>query len=161
VYTAYANKHSVLQPRAKPAILRVTEVRPSGRLILQGRCGRTTDRHMSQCAPCHLPGIDATIDPKLADKPVEIVCESCNSPTSTQEDAILLCDYCDAGWHMKCLDPKLTAVPDGDWLCRRCVSDGITAAQLQSAAQRKTPSIRECCCKLVTAAANVFAVSSS
>jgi hypothetical protein len=40
---------------------------------------------------------------------------------------------------MKCLDPKLTAVPDGDWLCPRCVSDGITAAQLQSAVtQRKT-----------------------
>jgi hypothetical protein len=150
VYTAYANTNSTLQPRAKPAILHVIEVRPSGRLILQGRCGRTTDRHMSQCAPCHLPGIDTTIDPTLVDRPAETVCEVCNSPTSTQQNSILLCDYCDAGWHMQCLEPALTAVPDGDWLCPRCVSEGVTAAQLQSAiAQRETQ-------QMLDAAPNLF-----
>eukprot|EP00882_Tetradesmus_deserticola_P002735 GHRQ01002908.1.p1 GENE.GHRQ01002908.1~~GHRQ01002908.1.p1 ORF type:complete len:1949 (-),score=411.99 GHRQ01002908.1:1876-7140(-) len=150
VYTAYANINSTLQPRAKPVILRVNEVRPSGRLILQGRCGRTTDRHMSQCAPCHLPGIDPNTDPTLADKPAEAVCEACSSATSTQQNPILLCDYCDAGWHMLCLEPPLAAVPNTDWLCPRCVAEGITAAQLQSAvAQRDTQQAHD-------AASNLF-----
>eukprot|EP00882_Tetradesmus_deserticola_P006752 GHRQ01007107.1.p1 GENE.GHRQ01007107.1~~GHRQ01007107.1.p1 ORF type:complete len:434 (+),score=70.66 GHRQ01007107.1:544-1845(+) len=122
VYTADVNTYSALQPRAKPAILRVVEVGPSGRLILQGRCGRTIDRHMTQCAPCHLPGIATTIDTSLASRPPEIACEACTSPNSTQQNPILLCDYCDAGWHMQCLKPPLNAVPTGDWLCPRCVT---------------------------------------
>jgi hypothetical protein len=135
VYTAYANTYSALQPRAKPAILRVVEVRPSGRLILQGKL----DRHMTQCAPCHLPGVDTSIDPSLASRPAEAVCETCTSPNSTQQNPILLCDYCDAGWHLQCLEPPLTEVPAGNWLCPRCVADGITPAQLQAAvAQRQT-----------------------
>lgn len=35
--------------KARALILRVKEVRPSSVLIVQGRCGRTTDKHMSQC----------------------------------------------------------------------------------------------------------------
>jgi hypothetical protein len=139
VYTAYANTYSALQPRAKPAILRVVEVRPSSRLILQGRCGRKMDRYMTQCAPCHLPVIDIEIDPSLADKPAEAVCETCTLPNSTQQNPILLCDYCDAGWHLHCLEPPLASVPTKDWLCPRCVADGITTAQLEAAvAQRQT-----------------------
>ena len=40
---------------------------------------------------------------------------------------------------MQCLEPALTVVPCGDWLCPGCVSEGVTTAQLQSAiAQRET-----------------------
>jgi hypothetical protein len=139
VYTHTGNVHSTLQPRAKAAIYRVLEVRPTGRLILQGRCGRTIDRHMSQCAPCHLPGIDPTIDPTLLDKPVDIACEHCDSLHSNAEDRMLICDYCDAGWHLKCLEPPLSQVPEGNWLCPRCVDEGITPEQLQAKVyQRET-----------------------
>jgi origin recognition complex subunit 1 len=33
---------------------------------------------------------------------------------------MLECSGCLRGFHMRCLKPPLKAVPDGDWLCRRC-----------------------------------------
>ncbi|KAK7072938.1 hypothetical protein SK128_014055 [Halocaridina rubra] len=35
-------------------------------------------------------------------------------------ETILLCDTCDAGWHLSCLRPPLLSVPEGDWLCPAC-----------------------------------------
>ena len=35
---------------------------------------------------------------------------------------ILLCDACDAGYHMRCLQPPLEAVPEGDWFCAQCAA---------------------------------------
>lgn len=137
VYTAQANSSNTLQPAARATILRVKEVRPSGRLILQGRCGRTLDRHMSQCAPCHLPGIDPSINPALADHAHDPDCEGCGSPSATDANPMLLCDHCDAGWHLQCLVPPLSAVPEGDWLCPRCAADGVTAEQLRASVQQR------------------------
>ena len=48
-YTHQSHTANTLQPKAKPAIYCLVEVRPSGQFILQGKCGATTDRHMSQC----------------------------------------------------------------------------------------------------------------
>lgn len=33
---------------------------------------------------------------------------------------LLLCDQCDSEYHMFCLDPPLTQVPSGKWLCPSC-----------------------------------------
>lgn len=35
-------------------------------------------------------------------------------------DQILLCDSCDAEYHMFCLDPPLSSVPKGNWYCPEC-----------------------------------------
>jgi hypothetical protein len=133
VYTAELAVNSTLQPRAKPHIYRVIDVRPSGRLILQGRCGRTASRHMQECAPCHLPGIDTTLHPELLLPTQEAVCGKCGSKEATRANEMLLCDYCDEGWHLSCLQPPLSAIPDGDWLCPRCEQAGVTEEQLQHA----------------------------
>lgn len=45
-------------------------------------------------------------------------CEICNR--SDREDIMLLCDGCDAGYHMDCLIPPLTEIPDGSWYCDNC-----------------------------------------
>ena len=39
------------------------------------------------------------------------------------EDSMLLCDACDAGYHLGCLDPPLQTVPEGKWLCADCVPE--------------------------------------
>ncbi|KAG5672185.1 hypothetical protein PVAND_002335 [Polypedilum vanderplanki] len=44
-----------------------------------------------------------------------LVCRSKSDPEQT-----LLCDQCNKGWHMYCLKPKLTEIPQGDWFCPRC-----------------------------------------
>ncbi|KAM4733904.1 uncharacterized protein phrf1 [Anableps anableps] len=45
-------------------------------------------------------------------------CEVCGS--SDREDRLLLCDGCDAGYHMECLTPPLDAVPVEEWFCPEC-----------------------------------------
>ncbi|KAH8805752.1 PLU-1-like protein-domain-containing protein [Xylogone sp. PMI_703] len=50
-------------------------------------------------------------------------CEHCGK----NEDLgnLLICDSCDYGYHMYCLDPQVTQRPDRDWHCARClVGDG-------------------------------------
>ena len=45
-------------------------------------------------------------------------CVGCGSGEA--EDALLICDSCDAMWHIFCLEPPLRAVPEGDWYCPSC-----------------------------------------
>ncbi|KAJ1454750.1 hypothetical protein M885DRAFT_417947, partial [Pelagophyceae sp. CCMP2097] len=35
---------------------------------------------------------------------------------------VLLCDGCDGEFHMACLDPPLSAIPEGDWFCPECAA---------------------------------------
>jgi len=49
------------------------------------------------------------------------VCAACGSAEDEPgSNDILLCDACDAGYHMRCLQPPLEAVPPGDWFCTQC-----------------------------------------
>ena len=36
--------------------------------------------------------------------------------------SLLLCDTCDAPWHINCLDPPLYHIPEGDWHCPPCLT---------------------------------------
>lgn len=36
-------------------------------------------------------------------------------------DDLLICDACDKGFHMDCLDPPVTELPEGRWICPICV----------------------------------------
>jgi hypothetical protein len=130
VYVQQLQRQSGLQPRAQPVIYRVAEVRDSGVLLLQGKCGRTTAVHMSHCSPCHLPNIDGSVDPRLAEKVEDAVCEVCG--TDDNAGVLLLCDVCTQAFHIYCLQPPLDAVPTTEhWLCPVCLSDGYTAADAQ------------------------------
>ncbi|XP_008852616.1 PHD and RING finger domain-containing protein 1 isoform X2 [Nannospalax galili] len=52
-------------------------------------------------------------------------CEVCGR--SDREDRLLLCDGCDAGYHMECLDPPLQEVPVDEWFCPECVTPGAAS----------------------------------
>lgn len=45
-------------------------------------------------------------------------CEICGN--CDREDRMLLCDGCDLGYHMECLDPPLSHVPVDNWYCSEC-----------------------------------------
>lgn len=47
-----------------------------------------------------------------------MACAACGGAHSG--DRLVLCDGCDSGLHMDCLQPALEAVPEGDWLCPEC-----------------------------------------
>ncbi|XP_063639704.1 PHD and RING finger domain-containing protein 1 isoform X9 [Pan troglodytes] len=53
-------------------------------------------------------------------------CEVCGR--SDREDRLLLCDGCDAGYHMECLDPPLQEVPVDEWFCPECAAPGVVLA---------------------------------
>eukprot|EP00731_Ephydatia_muelleri_P030978 Em0022g492a len=36
-------------------------------------------------------------------------------------DDLLICDACDKGFHMECLDPPLGELPEGCWICPVCI----------------------------------------
>ncbi|XP_058382103.1 LOW QUALITY PROTEIN: PHD and RING finger domain-containing protein 1 [Diceros bicornis minor] len=53
-------------------------------------------------------------------------CEVCGR--SDREDRLLLCDGCDAGYHMECLEPPLQEVPVNEWFCPECAAPGAAPA---------------------------------
>jgi hypothetical protein len=129
VYLRQQQQHGTLQPKARANILRVAQVKPSGvRLLLHGKCGRLTEARQEHCAPCHLPNIDADIDPVLAFDD-STVCEVCSREKPVSQ--LLICELCARGYHTRCLQPQLTAIPEGLWICPGCVSEGGTIADAE------------------------------
>ncbi|GFE53922.1 PHD-finger domain-containing protein, putative [Babesia ovis] len=46
-------------------------------------------------------------------------CEICGVDDNWEH--MLLCDGCNLGFHMYCLDPPLLSIPQGDWYCKDCL----------------------------------------
>lgn len=63
---------------------------------------------------------DINIDEYLEEEPEQTFCEVCMR--CDREDSMLLCDGCDKGYHMVCLNPPLEEVPFGSWYCDNCFS---------------------------------------
>ncbi|PNT73323.1 PHD finger protein 21B isoform X1 [Brachypodium distachyon] len=49
------------------------------------------------------------------------LCRVCHS--NTDDDQIILCDDCDEGYHLYCLTPPYTSVPEGEWYCPFCTME--------------------------------------
>ncbi|BBN08003.1 hypothetical protein Mp_4g07990 [Marchantia polymorpha subsp. ruderalis] len=111
---------TTLDVTAGRTILRVREVLPSGVLLLEGRDGVVWKDHVRNCAPCHLPNVDGTMDPSLAIVRASLRCMLCGS--AVQAARMLVCDRCSRGWHMSCLTPPIDVIPAGRWVCPRCTS---------------------------------------
>ena len=118
IYVQQGTKKDSLDITARREILRVKAIGKLGAITVEGRCGRTRVVNAVNCAPCHLPHIDGTQDFNLALPPADLPCQVCGFPDG--EATMLLCDKCDRGWHMQCLDPPLLSVPKGRWTCPNC-----------------------------------------
>ena len=62
-----------------------------------------------------------------------ITCGVCGS--GDDDESILLCDGCDRAYHMRCLDPPVVAVPDGDWFCAGCTSAPAEVIELSTSTE--------------------------
>lgn len=47
-------------------------------------------------------------------------CLACERVTEDDEATLLECGRCENPYHLSCLDPPLSTVPEGDWLCIPC-----------------------------------------
>lgn len=86
---------------------------PFANIQVQTRVGGPVVRQLAfEAAPA------SQSDDSTASDADELACTVCG--LSTHEEALLLCDGCDAGIHLWCLIPPLRSVPEGDWYCRAC-----------------------------------------
>lgn len=53
------------------------------------------------------------------------VCGDNSDEASEKRGDLLECEKCDLGYHLKCLDPPLDAVPEGEWHCPVCKDQGL------------------------------------
>ncbi|CAH1176324.1 unnamed protein product [Phaedon cochleariae] len=56
-------------------------------------------------------------------------CEICGS--CDNEDRMLLCDGCDLGFHLYCLNPPLEDIPIGAWYCNDCSPDDVYTSEIE------------------------------
>jgi hypothetical protein len=120
--------------RARNEVLKVLEVRDSGVLLLQNQAGHTVEKHSEHCVPCMLPNIIGDTFAGLVKPQADLPCQVCGDHRHWA--VMLLCDNCDNGWHIYCLNPPLEEVPEGDWLCPDCTAAGVTFDTLREKRQR-------------------------
>ncbi|XP_048339784.1 PHD and RING finger domain-containing protein 1 isoform X2 [Sphaerodactylus townsendi] len=66
-------------------------------------------------------------------------CEVCGR--SDREDRLLLCDGCDAGYHMECLNPPLSEVPVDEWFCPPCAPANMASADNDHVSEEEVASL--------------------
>ena len=120
VYVRRRNRSNTLQFTSHPEILRVREVLPQGTLRLYGRCGQEITMHCTNCTPCHLLNINPSLDPSLARPNLSHKCEICRS--AERSHLMVLCSFCNSGWHISCLQPPMISIPTTDWFCPICIA---------------------------------------
>lgn len=50
-----------------------------------------------------------------------LTCQTCQL-TINEVDNVLLCDACEKGYHLKCMQPNQKGIPRGEWHCMKCLA---------------------------------------
>mmetsp|Transcript_33464 Transcript_33464/g.73406 ORF Transcript_33464/g.73406 Transcript_33464/m.73406 type:complete len:830 (+) Transcript_33464:265-2754(+) len=70
-------------------------------------------------------------------------CSGCRGDRDEQAavagEPILLCDGCDREYHLGCVRPRLTEVPEGDFYCGKCDAAAAAAGSASKTPSKKTP----------------------
>ena len=110
-------KKNTLDPPVRPHVLRVVEIRKSGVAVLQGSDATTIRHQVSKLGHCSVPVTDTNLYPATFVRTDKVHCQRCGNrkPYAT----MLLCDVCNEGWHITCLDVQLDRVPLNGWVCEK------------------------------------------
>ena len=140
IYVKRQNVNNTLMSEARPGIFRCLEVRDSGVLVLQGKCGSTMEVNQRNCAPCMLMNVDGRLNHAMRKPGEDEQCIICGS--ADDEAIMLVCDGCGKGYHTYCLTPPLPGVPDAEvWVCPPCETAGVLVQSIvdQRVAQGQLP----------------------
>ena len=84
-------------------------------LLSCSECGNSGHPSCLQYSPALVTRIK--VEPWLC-----LECKKCMScDQAANADDLLICDSCDKGFHMECLEPPLSKLPEGRWICPICV----------------------------------------
>ncbi|TFK48358.1 RCC1/BLIP-II [Heliocybe sulcata] len=68
------------------------------------------------------------------------LCLACGKENG-EDDSPLACDKCDNPYHLKCLEPPLDAVPEGEWFCPQCEAEAA-ARTMDGVPSKKRKSVQ-------------------
>eukprot|EP00854_Cymbomonas_tetramitiformis_P010785 gene10785-biopygen11039 len=119
---------SGMEVATKSAILKLVKIQRDGVVVLEDATKLREKSTVQSIAPCHLQVKDQ-YDFSAAVPSKYLACEVCRKTDGEAE--MLLCDACNRGYHLWCLNPALDGVPEGEWLCPRCSGTGMQAANAE------------------------------
>ncbi|KAK3243339.1 hypothetical protein CYMTET_47009 [Cymbomonas tetramitiformis] len=114
-----------MEVATKPAILKLVKIQRDGVVTLEDATKLREKSTVQNIAPCHLQVKDQ-YDCSAAIPGKHHACEVCRREDGEAE--MLLCDTCNRGYHIWCLQPALSQVPEGEWQCPKCLGTGMEAA---------------------------------
>ena len=125
--------------------------RPTSRTKNHGTCQKVThqkSRQRSQCS--HAPCVGTPTSRYVSshnlicqqgeqeDALAQVLCAA--YPTCATQDEMLVCDGCEKGYHIECLDCELDAIPDEGWYCVPCAVTQLHRSQVKDkTARRRSP----------------------
>jgi predicted amidophosphoribosyltransferase len=76
----------------------------------------------------------------------KIICVKCSSKISRDSNPMLLCDHCNCGWHMQCLESphSLISIPEDSWFCPSCVVAGKTTPEALCSRDNRIKAAQSC-----------------
>ena len=117
---------STLDAPARPHILRVVEIKQSGVALLEGSDAARIEEQQKNIAHCPLPILDTKLYPERFYRGPSLHCRVCGRRNRATK--MVLCDACNHGYHIWCLDEPLLRVPEEAWKCPR--HSGMVHTQL-------------------------------
>ena len=102
---------------ARPHVLRVVEIKASGVALLEGSDAARIEEQQKNIAHCPLPILDGNMYPERFYRGPSLHCRVCG--TRRRATKMVICDTCNHGYHLWCLDVPLLRVPDEVWQCPR------------------------------------------
>ena len=119
--TSHGKKHHIhkntLDAPARPHVLRIMETKPSGVVLLGGSDAARKEEQVKNVAHCPLPILDTNMYPTRYFRGPSMYCRMCR--TRHRATRMVLCDTCNARYHLRCLYTPLMRAPDEPWTCPR------------------------------------------
>ena len=106
-----------LEPPTYPHVLRIVEIRPTGIAILEGSDAARCSRQLKDVAHCPLPILDTNLYPRRYYRGPSLHCQGCGHRGNGRK--MVLCDGCQEGYHIWCMDKPLLTMPTGSWKCHK------------------------------------------
>jgi hypothetical protein len=53
-----------------------------------------------------------------------------DTAATPQPGEVVMCEYCALGYHLRCANPPLANVPEGEWTCNSCMEADLVWAKV-------------------------------